>query len=190
MSVDLADPIAVLLAATRAFERANIEAAAYGGLVVAMYGRPRETKDADVAVSTADVGAAHDALVAAGLNVVRAFTDVVFGGSTVSRLTLLGGGELNTVDLVRPRSARYAADVMRRSLVGTLRSESLRVVAAEDYVVLKVLATRDRDLEDAQSVLDHQRGRLDEALIRSEIRSLATEIADHDVSGRFAKLVV
>jgi hypothetical protein len=113
MTVDLADPIAVLLTATRAFEQARIEAAAYGGLVVAMYGRARETKDADVAVSTADIGAAYDALIATGLSVVRAFTDITFGGSTVSRLTLLGGGELNTVGLVRPRSARYAADVMR-----------------------------------------------------------------------------
>jgi hypothetical protein len=39
-------------------------------------------------------------------------------------------------------------------------------------------------------VLDHQRGHLDEALIRSDVRSLATKIADHDVSSRFAKLVV
>lgn len=188
MPVDLADPIAVLLAATRAFDQAGLETAACGGLVVAMYGRARETKDADVAVSTADVGAACDALVALGLNVVTAFSEVVFGGSTVTRWSL--GGELDTVDLVRPRSPRYAAAVMQRSLVGSLRGEPLRVVSAEDYVVFEILATRDRDLEDAQSVLDHQRGRLDEALIRSEVAALAIEIADHDVSGRFAKLVV
>jgi hypothetical protein len=32
--------------------------------------------------------------------VVVAFTDVKFGGGTVSRLSLLGGGQLNTVDQV------------------------------------------------------------------------------------------
>ena len=103
MSIDLDDPVAVLLAAHRAFERAGLQAVAYGGLVVAMYGRPRETRDADLAVSTVSPEAARDALTAAGLNVVQAFTEVRFGGCTVSRLTLVGGGDLNTVDLVRPR---------------------------------------------------------------------------------------
>ena len=73
MNVDLADPIAVMLAASRAFERAGLEAVAYGGLVVAMYGRPRETKDADLAISTASVDEADAALVAEGLVVARAF---------------------------------------------------------------------------------------------------------------------
>src|SRR5207247_11291813 len=51
-SVDLNDPIAVLLGVIRALERAGIEAAAYGGLALAMYGEPRETKDADLAGTT------------------------------------------------------------------------------------------------------------------------------------------
>jgi hypothetical protein len=37
-------------------------------------------------------------------------------------------------------------------------------------VILKVLAARKRDLEDARSVLEAQRTRLDEALIRAEIQ--------------------
>ncbi len=49
MSIDLNDPVAVLLAAFQALERAGVEAAAYGGLALAVYGEPRETKDADLA---------------------------------------------------------------------------------------------------------------------------------------------
>ena len=184
MTVDLADPIAVMLVASGAFRAAGLEALAYGGLVVAMYGRPRETQDADLAIATATVDAAHAALVDAGLNVTLAFADMRFGGCTVSRLTLLGGGELNTVDLVRPRSARFAAQVLVRGVEGTLRGEAIRVVSAEDYVLLKILATRDRDLEDARSVLDHQQGRLDEALLMREAQDLATELPDHDIQGR------
>ena len=57
MSIDLNDPVAVLPAALQALERAGIEAAAYGGFALAVYGEPRETKDADLAV--ADVRAAQ-----------------------------------------------------------------------------------------------------------------------------------
>ena len=42
-SIDLNDPVAVLVAASQALERANLEAAAYGGLALAVYGEPRET---------------------------------------------------------------------------------------------------------------------------------------------------
>ena len=70
--LDLADPVGVLLAAHRAFQGAGLETAAYGGLVVAMYGRPRETRDVDMAVSTATPEAAHEALTATGIMVVRA----------------------------------------------------------------------------------------------------------------------
>jgi hypothetical protein len=185
VSIDLDDPVAVLLAAQRAFERAGLQAVAYGGLVVAMYGRPRETHDADFAVSTVSPEGARHALTAAGLDVVQAFAEVRFGGCSVSRLTLVGGGELNTVDLVRPRSPRYAAAVLERAISGTLRGETVRVTTPEDYVLLKVLATRDRDLEDAASVIEKQRGRLDWPLLEREVAALASEIPDHDVAGRY-----
>lgn len=65
---------------------------------------------------------------------------------------------------------------------------SLRVVAPEDFVILKALATRDRDLEDARSVVEKLRGRLDETLMEHEIAALAAEITDHDTRGRFDKI--
>lgn len=55
-------------------------------------------------------------------------------------------------------------------------------------MILKVLATRERDLEDAQSVIETHGTRLDEALIRVEIEELIEEIPDHDIRGRFATL--
>ena len=140
MPIDLNDPVAVLLAAFQALERAGIEAAAYGGLALAVYGETRETKDADLAVA-GGVSAAQGeaALRAAGFDVILAFDRMLFGGQLVSRLTLIGGaaGSLNTADLVEPRSSRYAHEVLARSLTGSLRQEPLRVVSPEDFVVLK-----------------------------------------------------
>ena len=66
-SIDLNDPVAVLVAASQALERANLEAAAYGGLALAVYGEPRETKDADLAVAGVSGAQGEAALRTAGL---------------------------------------------------------------------------------------------------------------------------
>jgi hypothetical protein len=96
VAIDLDDPIALMLAAAASFEAAGIEAAAYGGLTLGMYGEARETRDADLAVASVDPEVARAALDAIGVMVVTAFANVKFGGCDVSRLSLLGGGQLNT----------------------------------------------------------------------------------------------
>jgi hypothetical protein len=188
MPIDLDDPIALMLAAAEALERSGVECAAYGGLALGMYGEPRETRDADFAVTAVDVERTRLALADLGGQVVIAFSNVRFGGCDVSRLSLVGGDQVNTVDLVAPRSARFAGNVFRRAVTGSLRGHKIRATSPEDFVILKVLATRDRDLEDARSVLEMQRARLDHALIRMEIQQLIDEIPDHDIRGRFARL--
>ena len=188
MTIDLDDPIALMLAAAAALERSGAESAAYGGLALGMYGEPRETRDADFAVTGVDVERARHALADLGVKVVTAFANVRFGGCDVSRLSLVGGNQVNTVDLVAPRSPRFAANVFKRAVAGSLRGQEIRAVSPEDFVILKVLATRERDLEDARSVIETQRARLDHALIRTEIEELIEEIPDHDIRGRFAQL--
>ena len=185
MAIDLDDPVALLLAASAALETAGVQAAAYGGLTLSMYGEPRETKDADLAVAGVDPVVARDALATLGVSVHIAFASTRFGGCTIARLSLIGGAQLNTVDLVTPRSARYANTMLSRALTGTLRQQPLRVVSPEDFVLLKVLATRDRDVEDARSVIAAQRARLDDQLLRDEVQQLEIEIPDHDVRRRF-----
>jgi hypothetical protein len=187
--IDLSDPIALLLAAADALHGAGIPAAAYGGLALAIYGEPRETRDADLAVVGTSATQGMEAMVRAGFTATVAFDRVGFGGLWVSRVTLVGGGELNTVDLVEPRSERYARDVLARAVSGRLRERELVVVAPEDFVILKVLSSRDRDLEDAVSVLASLGGELDVGLIDREVAELATELATHDVTGRWARVV-
>jgi hypothetical protein len=189
-SIDLNDPIAVLLAALHALDVAGIEAAAYGGLALAAYGEPRETKDADLAVAGLRAADAEAAFRAAGFDVILAFDSMRFGGQFVSRLTLVGGtgGSLNTADLIEPRSLRYGRQVLARSLTAPLRDQPLRVVSPEDFIVLKILATRERDLEDALTVMRSLASRLDMDLIERELAILATEISDYDFIERWRRV--
>jgi hypothetical protein len=126
MSIDLDDPIALMLVAAAALERSGAECAAYGGLALGMYGEPRETRDADFAVTGVDVERARLALADLGVEVVIAFSNVRFGGCDVSRLSLVGGSQVNTVDLVAPRSPRFAGNLFRRAAGGPLPGHEIR----------------------------------------------------------------
>jgi Nucleotidyl transferase of unknown function (DUF2204) len=187
--LDLDDPSAVALAVAAAFSAAGLDAVLYGGLALAAFGEPRETRDADLAVASVSVEAGRDALNAAGIQSAITFTATRFGGVSISRLALIGGGKLNTLDLVTPRSQRYADAVLARGLRGQLDGQTLDVIAPEDFVLLKVLSTRDKDLEDARTVVTALRDRMDMPLLERESIALAREIPDHDVARRYASVI-
>jgi hypothetical protein len=191
MSLDLDDPTAVALAIFRAFSARRIEAALYGGLALAAYGEPRETRDADFAVVGLGGGAAAKALAEIGVRPVLALDRVRFGGLLISRITLAEGGGragLNVLDLVEPRSVRFAVAALERAVTGSLRATAIRVLSPEDFVLFKLLSTRDRDLEDAVTVFRAPDLPLDRSFIDAEAIRLAGEIPDHDVTGRLARL--
>lgn len=188
--MNLDDPISTALRVTRLLERADVPYALYGGLAVAAYGVPRETKDADLAVVSADAKKVAGLLDADGLAAHLAFERMRFGGLTVSRITLLGGEEdvgLNTVDLVEPRSPRYAVAAVERAARAPLRGEEISLMTPEDVVIFKVLSTREKDVEDAAAVLRELSGRLDVAGIAAEIDRLSAEIPDHDLQARWRR---
>lgn len=187
--MDLNDPTTVALIAADAFEAARLDYALYGGLLTAVYGEPRETRDADLAVT--DIGAprARDALQVRGLESLVTFEELRFGGLMLDRLTLLGSETstgLNTIDLVRPRSSRYAALALERSVRTLLRGQSIRLLTLEDYILFKVLSTRARDLEDARAAIVRGGTQLERELVDAEVSTLADELPDHDVRGRWA----
>lgn len=129
MPLDLDDPTAVALAIFRAFSARRIEAALYGGLALAAYGEPRETRDADFAVAGLGGEAAAEALADTGVRPVLALDRARFGGLLISRITLAEGGSragLNVLDLVESRSTRFAEAALERAVTGSLRGTAIR----------------------------------------------------------------
>jgi hypothetical protein len=186
--VNLDDPIATALRVAEAFDRAGKRYALFGGLLLAAYGDPRETRDVDLAVADVSVAAAQRALETAGLASTIGFEQVTFGGLSIGRLTLVGGDAdvgLNVLDLVQPRSARYRTAALSRSVKAPLRDCMIHVLAAEDFVIFKALATRERDVDDAASVLTRSGDLLDVDLVEREVGLLAAEIPDWDVRARW-----
>jgi hypothetical protein len=190
--MDLDDPTAVALAAAEALGRAGIEHALYGGLLLAAYGTARETRDADVAVAGAKAADASRALASRGLRTAVAFERTRFGGLWVSRITLLGGADatgLNTLDLVEPRSLSYARRALSRALDSTLRGEAIRLLTPEDFVVFKLLSTREQDLLDAASVLRGLAAELERGVVEVELEALQREIPDHPSAERWRRVL-
>lgn len=188
--LNLDDPVATVLKVANLLERDEIAYGLYGGLAVAAWGVPRETKDADLAVVSCDVSRLAELLSGEGLDVRTAFSRVRFGGLFVSRVTLLGGENasgLNTVDLVEPASMRYAALAVGRAIRAPLRDTEITLLTPEDVVIFKVLSTREKDLEDATGVLHRLPAEIDMASIDDELATLATEIPSHDVLKRWSR---
>lgn len=189
--MDLNDPVAAALAISRAFRDAGATHALYGGLALAAYGEPRETRDVDLAVLSAEPAIVVEILRRAGLECEVSFALVTFGGLVLSRLALSGSPQdagLNVLDLVQPRSDRYARVALGRSVTSRLRDEPVVLLTPEDFVVFKVLSSRDRDVLDAASVVRRNPGSLDLPLIGTTIGSLATELPDHDLLGRWSRV--
>ncbi|MGH7566900.1 MAG: hypothetical protein ACREK2_08730 [Gemmatimonadota bacterium] len=174
-----------------AAERVGAEYALYGGLLLAAYGEPRETRDVDLAVAALGADRMRKSLAELGYPVAPNFEGVVFGGLLVDRITLLGSEDdvgLNTIDLIRPRSPRLAREALERAPSAPLRGRNVRVLSPEDFILFKILSTRDRDLTDAVSVIQRSGGQLDLDWIEREAALLATELPNLGVQERYAKL--
>jgi hypothetical protein len=189
--MNLDDPTAVTLLAADALARAGIGHALYGGLLLAAYGTARETRDVDLAVAGASPAEAARCLEAKRIRTLVAFERTAFGGLWVSRVTLVGGSNadgLNTLDLVEPRDLEYARRALARALDSTLRGQPIRLLTPEDFVVFKVLSTREQDLIDARSVLASLGADVDRESIESLLGALARQLPDHPIAERWRRV--
>ncbi len=186
--MDLADPTAVALAIADVLRREGLAHALYGGLLLAAYGEARATRDADIAVAHAD-GAAVAPLLERELRLACrvAFERQRFGGLLVSRVTLIEGDELNTLDLVEPVDAVYTQRALQRSVNSALRGQEIRVLLPEDFVLFKLLSSRERDASDAASVVRTLGPALDRSLVEAEIVALASSAPDHPTRERWLR---
>ncbi len=141
-----------------------------GGIAVQRWGMPRFTQDVDATILTGFGGEASfvDALLQkfpGRLTNARQFA--------LDRRVLLartaGGIDL---DIALGAFPFEQSSITRASLWHVTDQISLTTCSAEDLVIHKVFAARDRDWADVQTVLARQQGRLNLAHIRRELPPL------------------
>jgi len=146
----LLDVIAIL-------DRRGVPYAVMGGFAVRTWGVPRPTYDADLAVAIEEdaLPALLAALSAGGFDVPRehtkGFVDVVAGLGKV-KVTRLVGRSAWEVDLFLARGPFLETAMQRRCAV-SMAGRPMWVLAAEDLILLKLLAFRRKDQLDVEEIL-------------------------------------
>jgi len=182
-------PIADLLARLeRAFARCGVRWFLFGAQAAILHGVARLSADVDV---TVDLGARSraelaTALAEAGFDLRGA--DVAGVAETTRVLPFVHRASRIPVDVVLAGPGieeQFFARVEER-IVGDAR---VPVAAAEDLVVMKVLAGRARDLHDVAAIIRARRGTLDVPQIRVTLALLEGALDRRDLLSELDRLV-
>lgn len=158
-----------------------------GGLAVQRWGEPRFTRDVDLTILTGFGGEA-------------AFVDELLSGfrgrlpdarefALRHRVALLTSTEGIPIDVALGAMPFEEAAVRRASTYEVAPGVGLTTCSAEDLVVFKAFAGRDRDWLDVDGIAARQGSRLDEALIWRELRPLLRLKEDVETEGRLQRLL-
>lgn len=158
-----------------------------GGLAVQRWGEPRQTRDVDLALLTG-IGRESDytdtilATFQARRPDARAF-------ALAYRVLLIQSAAGVPLD-VSLAALPYEERVMSRSSPFAFAAGCVvTTCSAEDLVVLKAFADRPQDWIDVEGIIARQRGALDRALIRRELRELLELKEDLDPEAVLNKLL-
>jgi hypothetical protein len=157
-----------------------------GGLAVARWGMPRATQDIDLTLYAGYGG--EDAFIHPLLAQFESRVAEAAAFAHRSRTLLLrtpGGVPVDVALGAIPFEERMVA---RATLHAFAPGAAILTCSAEDLVVLKVFAGRDRDWADVEGILARQRGRLDWDSIRRELAPLAEAREAPDIAARLEQL--
>jgi hypothetical protein len=157
-----------------------------GGLAVQRWGEPRQTRDVDLALLTG-IGGEHE------------YTDTILARFQARRPDARDFALTYRVLLIQSTAGvpldvslvalPYEARVMARSSPFAFTPDCVVLTcSAEDLVVLKAFADRPQDWIDVEGVIVRQRGTLDRALVRRELRELLDLKEDFGPEATLTKL--
>jgi hypothetical protein len=155
-----------------------------GGLAVQRWGEPRQTRDVDLALLTG-IGSEHDyvdailARFAARRPDARAF-------ALVHRVLLIQSSAGVALDISLAALPYEERLISRSSALAFTPDCIITTCSAEDLIVLK--ADRPQDWIDVEGVIVRQRGALDRALVRRELRELLDLKEDFTPDAALTKL--
>lgn len=160
MAVILEANIATLLQrVTPCFQRERVPYVLIGAWALAAWGRPRATNDLDflVLVNEGDVDRLNRRLIQAGMELDETWQEWN---------PMLKGSQLRfqsqgiTIDILLPRDP-HDQQVFLRKRKKRMEGSYYWIVCPEDFILQKLKVGRPRDFEDAASVTDRFRDKLD-----------------------------
>jgi hypothetical protein len=168
------NPAIPLLEAAREVEDVlsdlGLEAVIIGGLAIFRWGEPRATRDVDFTVLCpfGEENSKADAI----LNRLRGRIENARDFAASNRVLLLSASNGKPIDIVLGGLPFEERVIARGSPFEFARGMGLTTCSAEDLVVMKAFAGRERDLADIAGILVRQSARLDWKLIEDELKPL------------------
>lgn len=175
------------LEAQRACIRTGFEFCVIGGVALQRWGEPRFTADADlsVLVKPGQESRAAQSLLAE----LSARIDDAAGFAERTRVVLARSGQGVGIDIVLA-GLPYETRIIGRASDWHLDDATmLRTCSAEDLLVMKAFAARDKDWADVTSILERQTGKLDLKMVRTELAPLAEAKEAPEIIGQLERRV-
>ena len=175
------------LAAQSACTAIGLKGCVIGGVALQRWGEPRFTADADLSVLVAPGDEARIVAAVFALLPPRIADATEFALRT--RVILARSEQGVGLDIVLaglPFEARVVGRASDWELGNDVR---LRTCSAEDLIVMKTFAGRDKDWADVTSVLERQGNRLDLKLIRSELQPLVVAKEEPELASELERRI-
>ncbi len=145
-------------------KKEKLEYLLVGGLALGVWGRPRTTLDLDfmVLVSETQIGILKNSLRSHGFKIDTRWAK---WNPLLRSLQVRVQGKSAVVDMLIPRDD-HDRDIFKRRKRKKLFGQMIDIVCPEDLILQKLKVGRPHDFEDALSVLERMRGKLDTAYLR------------------------
>ena len=157
----------------RALEAVGISYMIIGGQAVLFYGEPRLTKDIDITLA-ANVDDLARVLTAVELANLHPLVDPQEFVAQTMVLPCQDSASGLRVDLIFSFSP-YEQQAIERAVRAQVGNTIVRFASAEDLIIHKIIAGRERDLEDVERIL-RKRGDMDFSYIENWLQQFAAVI--------------
>lgn len=158
-----------------------------GGLAASFWGQPRNTSDIDVALLTG-FGGESDFIDPLVKHFATRSSDAV-PFAIANRILLLNSSQGIPIDISLAAIPFEESMLKRARIQEILPGVRVRTASAEDIVVMKVIASRPRDIDDLERIVATRGGKLDQEYIRHCLNDLAQFWTDGDLIGAFEAIV-
>ncbi len=179
-------PVADLLAdLARAFDALGISWYLFGAQAAIVYGVARLTADVDVTVRAPASTTDEWLSILEGFGFARRFTDPAFIVQTrVVPVVHLATGLPVDIVLAGPG---LEDELLQRAVVQSIDGVAVPVVEIADLVILKVLASRPKDLDDVAALLRTHGDGIDLTRVREVLTKLEQALGQSDLLTAFKK---
>lgn len=157
-----------------------------GGIAVQRWGEPRFTADADLTLLTGFGG--EESFIDPLLSQFRPRRGDARAFALQHRVLLLEAQNGTPLDVALGAVPFEENSIRRSSAFAIGEGRALTMCSAEDLLVHKLVANREKDWLDIEGVLARRWGRLDLALFRQEVEPLLELRGDPEILARFDRL--